>query len=138
MDEAHRGGRQDGVAQFAAEGRVLPGGELGPEPQPVAHPDRGPGNGHRGRRDPTPAPVPVGAAGSGSPGTGRPRTDGLAPGISRSDSPDTRPGTSPGISPGTIRSASPGTGNRIRNTGPLPVRPAAQPVPEPHTITRLR
>lgn len=123
MDEAHRGGRQDGVAQLAAEGGVLPGGELGPEPQPVAHPDRGPGNGHRGRRDPTPPPVPVGAAGcggpgSGNPGTGRPRTDALAPGTGRSVSPD--------------------TGNRIGDTAPLPVRPAAQPVPEPHTITRLR
>lgn len=127
MDEAHRGGRQDGVAQLAAEGGVLPGGELGPEPQPVAHPDRGPGNGHRGRRDPTPPPVPVGAAGSGGPGsgspaTGRPRTDALAPGTGRSVSPDTAPDT----------------GNRIGDTGPLPVRPAAQPVPEPHTITRLR
>lgn len=59
VDEAHRCGRQDGVAELASVRDVLPRGEPGPEAQSVAHPDRGPGDGHGGWCDPPPAAVPV-------------------------------------------------------------------------------
>ncbi|MEV8109257.1 hypothetical protein AB0Q97_44625, partial [Streptomyces sp. NPDC088135] len=59
MDEAHRRGRQYGMAEFAPEREVLPRGEAVPEPQAVAHPDRGAGDGHRRGCDLPPATVPV-------------------------------------------------------------------------------
>ncbi|SCE06450.1 hypothetical protein GA0115243_10629 [Streptomyces sp. ScaeMP-e83] len=134
VDEAHRGGRQYGVAEFAAEGGVLPGGELGPEPQPVAHPDRGPGDGHRGRCDLTPAPVPArtgtGTGTGAGAGTGSPRTRPLR----TATNPGTRTHARTTISTGTRAHTSPGLRARAR---PWAVR-SAQPVPEPHTITRLR
>lgn len=131
MDEAHRRGRQDGVAEFAAEGGVLPGGELGPEPQPVAHPDRGPGDGHRGRGDLTPAAVPA--------GTGCPRTARDAgPGLRHRTGTRTHARTTVDTGTGTDGNTGTTLGTVPRGrAGPLPVR-SAQPVPEPHTITRLR
>lgn len=59
VDEADRCGRQDGVAELASVRDVLPRGEAGPEAQSVAHPDRGPGDGHGRWCDPPPAAVPV-------------------------------------------------------------------------------
>lgn len=46
VDQAHRCGRQYGMAEFTREREVLPRREAVPEPQAVAHPDRGPGDGH--------------------------------------------------------------------------------------------